>query len=57
MYEFIEFRLSYKNREVSAMKFEKPEMIVLEYEEKERNNGPERPDDRGASGWGNCCYR
>ena len=39
MYEFIEFRLSYKNREVSAMKFEKPEMIVLEYEEKERNNG------------------
>ena len=40
MYEFIEFRLSYKNnREVSAMKFAKPEMIVLEYEEKERNNG------------------
>lgn len=39
------------------MKFEKPVLTILCYEEKERNFGTERPDDRGMSGWGNCCYR
>lgn len=39
------------------MTFEKPVIVILNYEEKVRNYGAERPDDRGASGWGNCCYR
>lgn len=40
------------------MKFEKPEMTILTAEtKKEVSYEPERPDDRGWEGFGNCCYR
>lgn len=40
------------------MEFEMPTMTVLTAESKEEvSYGPERPDDRGWEGFGNCCYR